>query len=103
MSPDGINSRSIQMLLRGGNNLNWLDGIPATVGGGEYGYFLKTTQYRVLESDYLPGYIKAQAFSIKDALFFELVLIGSRLELMTFHKMSPRTHHNLLLVTKSLW
>ena len=50
----------------------------------------------------LPGYIKAEAFSIKDALFFELVLIGSRLGLMTFHKMSPRTHHNLLLITKSL-
>ena len=77
-----------------------LDEIQATVVG--VWIFSGTTQYGVLESDKLPGYIKAQAFSNKDPLFFELVLTGSRLRRMTFHKMSPSTHHNLLLVTKSL-
>ena len=28
--------------------------------------------------------------------FFNLGLIGSGLGLMTFHKMSPKTHHNYL-------
>ena len=37
----------------------------------------------------MPGYIKVQAFSIEDSLFFELGLIGYGLGLMIFHKMSP--------------
>ena len=45
-----------------------------------------------------------QAFSIKDSLFFNwdsLVMHVDKPELLTIHKMSPRTHH-ILFVTKSL-
>ena len=45
-----------------------------------------------------------QAFSIKHSLFFNwdsLVMHVDKPELLTIHKMSPRTHH-ILFVTKSL-
>ena len=41
-------------------------------------------------------YIKAQAFSVLDSLYFELGLDGSGLGLIIFHNLSPRTHHNYL-------
>ena len=60
-------------------------------------------EFWCLCSDKLFDYINPQTFPILDSLFFELGLQGSGLgligygqELMIFHKMSPRTHHNYL-------
>ena len=55
-----------------------------------------STEFWSLSSDKLSGYIKVQAFSILDSLFFELRLNSSGLRLMIFQKMSPRTHHLFL-------
>ena len=55
--------------------------------------------YRVLESVF-----RLTVWLLKDpgTRVFELGLNGSGLGLMIFHKMSPRTHHRLLFLRKSL-
>ena len=55
------------------------------------------TEFWSSSSDKLSGYIKAQAFSILDSLFFYLRLNSSGLRLLIFHKMSEP-----FFVTKSL-
>ena len=60
---------------------------------------MSVLQYRVLESLFRLTVLLHKVPSIFNfglVFFLKLELTGSRLGLMIFHKMSPRTHHNYL-------